>query len=88
MVLEHGVKIFEALELPIGFYSEESQESLNKENRKARLNHIVKVSRKIIIMNQYQYLLIRSDPVIFNSFKKHNSENGKQLPLEVLSLLT
>ncbi|XP_065648023.1 uncharacterized protein LOC136077773 [Hydra vulgaris] len=86
-LLEHGVQISEALELPIGYFSEESQEALNKEICKARLNHTAKISRKNVMKNQYQYLLIRSDPVISNTcFKKYKVENGKTLPPEVLSL--
>ena len=58
------------------------------EIRKARLNHTPKISRKNVMMNHYQYLLIRSDPVISNiSFKKYKSENGKPLPPEVFSLV-
>ena len=87
-LLEHGVQISEALKLPIGYFSEESQEALNKEIRKARLNHTAKISRKNVMKNQYQYLLIRSDPVISNTcFKKYKFENGKTLTPEVLSLL-
>ena len=35
-MLEHVAVVFMALELPIGAYSEEAQEAMNKEIRKAR----------------------------------------------------
>ena len=50
-MLEHSADIASSLELPIGFYSEESQEALNKEIRKARLNHTAKTSRFNIMKN-------------------------------------
>ena len=87
-LLEHGVQVAEVLELPIGVYSEEAQEALNKEIRKARLNHSCKISRLNVMKNQYNYLLARSDPIISSiSFGKHKTENGKPLPQSVLSLL-
>ena len=61
-----------ALELPIGVYSEESQEAMNKEIRKARLNHTAKISRKNVMKNQFNHLLVRSDPIVSSTkFRKN-----------------
>ena len=46
----------------------------NKEIYNARLPHACKFSRKNAMQNQFQYLLVRSDPVSSStSFKKTNS---------------
>nr|XP_012566690.2 uncharacterized protein LOC105850829 [Hydra vulgaris] len=87
-LLEHGLQIANALELPIGVYSEESLEALNKEIKNTRINHSCKISRINVMKNQFNYLMIRSDPVISSiQFTNHRCENGKLLPIEVLSLL-
>ena len=87
-LLEHGYQVSELLDLPIGMYSEEAQEAQNKEIRNARLTHTCKMSRKNAMRNQFQYLLIRSDPVISStSFKKSKSFAGQPLDSEVLDLL-
>ena len=87
-LLEHGFQVAEVLDLPIGMYSEEAQEAQNKEIRNARLSHTCKVSRKNAMKNQFQYLLIRSDPVISSTaFKKSKSFAGQPLDAEVLNLL-
>ena len=87
-LLEHGYQVSELLDLPIGLYSEEAQEAQNKEIRNASLSHTCKVSRKNAMRNQFQYLLIRSDPVISStSFKKSKSFAGQPLDSEVLDLL-
>ena len=63
-LLEHGYQVAEILDLPVGMYSEEAQEAQNKEIRNARLSHTCKISRKNAMKNQFQFLLIRSDPVV------------------------
>ena len=87
-LLEHGLQVSQTLELPIGMYSEEALEALNKEIRKARLNHSAKISRLNVMKNQFNHLLVRSDPIISSiSFVKKRSGSDKALPVEVLSLL-
>ena len=87
-MLEHGGQVAAKLELAIGLYSEEAQETQNKEIRSARLHHSAKVSRINAMTNQFHYLLIRTDPVISSiSFKKQQNANGKPIPEEVLELL-
>ena len=87
-LLDHGLQIANSLELAIGVYSEESLEALNKEIRNARLNHSCKISRINVMKNQFNYLMIRSDPVALSiQFNNHKFENGKLLPIEDLSLL-
>ena len=87
-LLIHGAQIADRLDLPIGQYSEEAQEAQNKELRNARLHHWCKVSRLTVMVNQYQYMLIRTDPVISSiSFVKHKTSGGRVLPDEVKALL-
>ena len=87
-LLVHGSQIADRLELPIEQYSEEAQESQNKMIRNSRLSHTCKVSRLNVMMNQYHYMLIRTDPVISSiSFIKHKSLSGKPLSEEIKSLL-
>ena len=85
-ILIHGCSISKQFDLPIAQYSEEAQESLNKQIRNARLHHTAKVSR-IKTMKDQMHLLIRSDPIISSiSFVKHMSYEGRSLPPEVLNL--
>ena len=87
-ILIHGCSISKQFDLPIAQYSEEAQESLNKQIRHARLHHTGKVSRVNIMKDQMHFLLIRSDPIISSiSFVKHRSYEGRSLPPEVLNLL-
>ena len=88
-LLMHGNEIAANLELPIGQYSEEAQETQHKELRYARLFHTCKISRLNVMKNLYHFMLIRTDPAISNiSFKKHKSSGGgKALPDCVQELL-
>ena len=87
-LLEHGYLIADYFDLPIGYYSEEAQETQHKEIRNARLSHSCKISRKNTMQNQYHYLMVRTDPVISSiSFIKHKSFRGKPLEDGVKSLL-
>ena len=87
-ILIHGCSISKQFDLLIAQYSEEAQESLNKQIRNARLHHTAKVSRINTMKDQMHYLLIRSDPIISSiSFVKHRSYEGRSLPPEVLNLL-
>ena len=63
-LLVHGADVIESLVLPIGMYSEEVQEARNKHNRQYRLSHSRKTSRKDTMQDQFNYLLVSSDPVI------------------------
>ena len=87
-LLEHGYQVAEILDLPVGMYSEEAQEAQNKEIRNARLSHTCKISRKNAMKNQFQFLLIRSDPVVSStSFKKNKTFAGQPLDDDVLDML-
>ena len=63
-ILIHGCSISKQFDLLIAQYSEEAQESLNKQIRNARLHHTAKISRINTTKYQMHYLLIRSDPKI------------------------
>ncbi|XP_065665488.1 uncharacterized protein LOC136086917 [Hydra vulgaris] len=56
-LLLHSSSISHKLLLPIGLYSEDSLESLNKQIRNSRLKHTAKISRLNTMMNQMHYLL-------------------------------
>ena len=87
-LLEHGAEIADYMDLPLGNYSEEAQETQNKEIRNARLYHSCKISRINVMRNQFTYMLIRTDPVISSiSFVKHKNIGGDPLPEEVRLLL-
>ena len=87
-ILIHGCSISKQFDLPIAQYSEEAQESLNKQIRNVRLHHTTKISRINTMKDQMHYLLIRSDPKISSiSFVKHRSYQGRTLPPEVVNLL-
>jgi hypothetical protein len=86
-LLEHGLQIADSLELPIGVYSEESLEALNKEIRNARLNHSCKISRINVMKNQFNYLMIRSDPVVSSIQFIINVKMGNCFQLKFLLFL-
>lgn len=87
-LLEHGYQIAENLELPMGFYSEEAQESQHKEIRKARLHHTCKISRVNALRNLYHHLLIMTDPIIASKkFSKHHGSADNIEDQELRSLL-
>ena len=80
-ILMHGCSIFKQFDLRIAQYSEEAQESLNKQTRNVRLHHTAKISRINTMKDQMHYLFIRSDPKISSiSFVKHRSYKGRILP--------
>ena len=87
-VLIHGCIISEKFDLPLGSYSEEAQEAQNKVLRNARLSHTCKISRFNVMKNQFEYMLIRTDPVISSiTFKKHQNIDGEPLDDAVKNLL-
>jgi hypothetical protein len=51
-------------DLPIGYYSEEAQESSHKINKSVRLLHTRKMSRLLTITDQFNRLNVLSDPLI------------------------
>ena len=63
-LLIHGPEVIERFMLPIGMFSEEAQESRNKDNKHCRLNHARKDSRLHTMQDQFRYLLVTSDPLV------------------------
>ena len=57
-ILIHGYYISKQFDLPIAQYSKETQESLNKQIRNARLYHTAKVSRINTMKDQIHYLFV------------------------------
>jgi hypothetical protein len=88
-ILIHGHLIINALDLPIGAYSEEAQESRNKDNKNYRLNHSFKGSRIQTFTDQINYLLLTSDPKISDLIIKgiNKKKEIKLKPLDVLTLI-
>ena len=69
-VLMHGADVKNMLLLPIGIYSEQTQEAQNNHSRQYRLKHARKTSRLDTITDQLKYLLVTSDPLITNIIAK------------------
>ena len=86
-VLIHGDQVINKLLLPIGQYSEEAQESLNKVVRNARLKHARKISREVTMVDQIHYLLQLSDPVISTLRAEDLHRKRKKLSPEMLAFL-
>jgi hypothetical protein len=77
-LLCHSCEIIQNFALPIGFYTEEAQESRNKDNKNIRLFHTRKMNRKYTMIDQFNFLLVTSDPLISTiskSFKRVNKKN-------------
>ena len=78
-LLIHSSQIIPNFELPIGFYSEEAQESRNKDNKNIRLYHTRKMNRIITISDQFNFLHATSDPIIsLISMSFHRSKKKTQ----------
>lgn len=63
-ILVHGACIIKNSVIPIGQMSEEASEAKNKEIRKARLGHTLKISRHRTNYDLIKHLLTSSDPYI------------------------
>lgn len=63
-ILLHGADIMEVFHLPIGWYSEEAQESNNKHFRKARSDHSRMLNRTKTNEDIFKHMLIRTDPYL------------------------
>ena len=90
-LLIHSSEVMTKFMLPIGMYSEEAQESRNKDNKNFRLHHARKDSRIHTFEDQFHYLLITSDPlistmIIEKEYCKSKNKN-KELSAEAKALL-
>ncbi|XP_072375997.1 uncharacterized protein [Diabrotica undecimpunctata] len=63
-ILVHGADIIKNSLIPVGQMSEEASEAKNKEIRRVRLGHTMKISRQRSNYDLIKYLLISSDPYI------------------------
>lgn len=86
-VLFHGHQIISYFNLPIGYYSEEAQESMNKVVRNARLFHARKTSRLDTIEDQMNFLLLRSDPLICSMRKIMRNDQAEEMTKEAQDLI-
>ena len=87
-LLMHSSSISHKLTLLIGVYLGDALESLNKQIRISRLQHTVKISSLNTMMNQMDYLLIKSDPKVSSIyFRKHKNYQEKPLPDEVIKMV-
>jgi hypothetical protein len=80
-ILQHGADIIASFLYPIGKFSEEALESCNKLNKMARLNHARKTSRTDTLRDQFNYLLVSSDPMISSILIKTKPNTKKVLDL-------
>lgn len=63
-LLMHGAEVIRSLMLPIGAYSEEAQESQNKNVKWCRLKRSRKTSRRDNTCDLFRALCVMSDPVV------------------------
>ena len=85
-ILVHGADIIAAAPLPIGFFTEEAQESRNKDVSTYRLNFTRKTNREDCMADTLHMLLQTSDPVI-NSHRTARTKKVGSLSSGVLNLL-
>ena len=76
-VLVHGAAVMRQLPLSVGTYSEEPQESRQKHNKQYRAGHASKVCRQDTMRDQFNYLLVSSDPVCGSFRKSYNGRGGE-----------
>lgn len=86
-VLIHGAQVIRALEEPIGIFSEEAQESVNKFYRINRSLHTRKISRLATTTDLFNIMLVNSDPVITH-LRGLPSQKKKEIPAEAQELLS
>jgi len=86
-ILIHGTQIIEALSiLPIGQFSEESQEARNKDIKKYREGFSRKCSRIKNLEDVFNRLLVSSDPLI-SSLRQLPQKKIKHIHPEVLEMI-
>ena len=66
-IICHGWQMIERLSKPPGFYSEQSQEKLNKKFRDIRDNNSRKMSFGVMLEDIFVYFYVNSDPFIFKN---------------------
>lgn len=86
-LLFHGAQVISNFLLPIGGYSEEALETRNRDNLYFREHHARKCHRIKTMEDQYNRLLVTSDPYI-SSINQPAQKKGKlEMPNETLELL-
>jgi len=86
-ILLHGHTVIQNMDLPIGMYSEEAQESMNKLFKKFRQNFSRKSSRCDSNKDLLYRLLCSSDPVISSLRNPQTKNKVKMFTADVLELL-
>jgi hypothetical protein len=82
-LLVHSSQIIANFELPIGIYTEEAGEARHKDSKYIRGHHTRKMSRTLTIADQFNYLLVTSDPII-SSFSFQKTKKKRKLSLKML----
>ncbi|KAL4097259.1 hypothetical protein QTP88_022062 [Uroleucon formosanum] len=85
-VLIHGALVIKYSLLPIGFLSEEAQESRNKDYKRYREHHTRKSSRINTNLDLLHFLLISSDPLI-TSKRTLTKMSKTELSTDALNLI-
>jgi len=87
-LLVHGPEVVTQLLYPVGIFSEEAQESRNKDSKSIRLHHTRKANRVLTNTDHFKHLLVTSDPLLSTisskigrcrNKKKENIENIVEL---------
>lgn len=86
-ILIHGADVISVSLPPIGMLSEEAQEARNKDFRKFREYHARKTSRSETNRDVFHWMILSSDPLL-SAMRKPLANKSKELPKEVLQLLT
>jgi len=86
-VLVHGSLIISAALLPIGMFSDESQECRNKDVRNFREHRCRKMSRVVTNTDLLHILLTSSDPVISSLRPSTRPKVNQEITKEMFSLL-
>lgn len=85
-LLIHGADIIETFDLPIGYYSEESQEGSNKVFRDARSYHSRMNERSHTNIDILKYMLVNSDPLV-SSCRLQEKKSVSKLTDEAQNML-
>ena len=72
--------------VPIGMLSKENQREMNKNIRKFKENHARKCSRKHTVSDDFNLLLVISDPYV-SSISSLHPKHSYSLPMDVRLLL-
>ena len=87
-LLVHSSQIIANFELPIGMYTEKAGEARNKDSKYIREHHTRKISRTLTLTDQFNYLLVTSDPIISSFSFQKTRKKKKAFPKDASEIMT